>query len=203
MAQPHAQTHDVPVDGRQLHYLESGEPGAGAPTVVLLHGARFTSKTWEDLGTLDRLAAAGHHVVALDLPGYGRSEPSALAPDAYLVRALDTLLPNRRVVLVSPSMSGGYSLPFVAEHSDRVAGFVPIAPVGISRYAAGVRGLHVPSLVVWGENDTIIPVAQAEVLATALSGRTLILEGAGHPCYLDRPEDFHRALLAFLQGLDP
>ena len=189
----------VSVAGGQLHYLESGGPGPW--TVVLLHGARFTSKTWQDLGTLDRLAAAGHHVVALDLPDYGDSEPSALAPEAYLARALDTLLPNRRVVLVSPSMSGGFSLPFVAEHSDRVAGFVPVAPVGISRHAAGLGGLQVPSLVVWGENDTMIPPAQAEVLATALGGRTLILEGAGHPCYLDRPDDFHRELLAFLQEL--
>ncbi len=201
MAQLHVETRDAPVEGSQLRYLESGPPSG--QTVVLLHGARFTSNTWRDLGTLEHLANAGYHVVALDLPGYGHSEASTLAAEVYLARALETLLPDRRVVVVSPSMSGGFSLPFVAEQSDRVAGYVPIAPVGISRYADALRRVQVPSLVVWGANDTLVPLAQADVLATALHGRTLILEEAGHACYVDRPEDFHRELLAFLQTLKP
>ena len=60
--------------------------------------------------------------------------------------------------------------------------------------------MNLPTLVVWGENDT---VTEADVLTKALDGRTLILEGAGHACYLDRPEEFHRELLAFLQALAP
>ncbi len=197
--QPPVETHDVTVEGTRLHYLEAGR--AGGHTVVLLHGARFTSKTWLDLGTLAQLSKAGHHVLAIDVPGYGDSESSPLAADEYLPRALETLGLDGKVVLVSPSMSGGYSLPFVARHSERVAGFVPIAPVGISRYKDELQRVHVPTLVVWGENDAVISVAQASVLAEALGGRTLILEGASHPCYLDRPDDFHRELLAFLETL--
>ena len=37
--------------------------------VVLLHGAAFKSETWLNLGTINILAAMGHHVIALDLPG--------------------------------------------------------------------------------------------------------------------------------------
>uniref|UniRef100_A0A8B9HM50 Peptidase M20 dimerisation domain-containing protein n=1 Tax=Astyanax mexicanus TaxID=7994 RepID=A0A8B9HM50_ASTMX len=37
--------------------------------VVLLHGQAFTSKTWEELGTLSLLAANGYQALALDLPG--------------------------------------------------------------------------------------------------------------------------------------
>ena len=39
------------------------------------------------------------------------------------------------------------------------------------------------------------------VLAELLHGETLILAGASHPCYLDRPDEFHRAVLEFVAGL--
>lgn len=37
--------------------------------MVLLHGQAFTSKTWEELGTLGLLASSGYQALALDLPG--------------------------------------------------------------------------------------------------------------------------------------
>lgn len=193
------ETRDATIAGSQLHYLEAGD--RSSTTVLLLHGARFSSKTWLDVGTIAQIANAGHHVVALDLPGFGKSEQSSVPRDEYLNRALNELLPGNAVVIVSPSMSGGFSLPFVARHADRVAGFVPVAPVAISTYRGELRSVTVPTLVVWGENDAVVPVAQADVLASAFGGRKLILEGASHPCYLDRPEEFHRELLKFLEGL--
>ena len=32
-------------------------------------------------------------------------------------------------VIISPSMSGSYSLPFLIEHPEKVKAFIPIAPV--------------------------------------------------------------------------
>lgn len=37
--------------------------------MVLLHGQAFTSKTWEDLGTMALLATNGYQALAMDLPG--------------------------------------------------------------------------------------------------------------------------------------
>uniref|UniRef100_A0A8D3ECM9 N-acyl-aliphatic-L-amino acid amidohydrolase n=1 Tax=Scophthalmus maximus TaxID=52904 RepID=A0A8D3ECM9_SCOMX len=37
--------------------------------VVLLHGQAFTSKTWEELGTMALLATHGYQALAMDLPG--------------------------------------------------------------------------------------------------------------------------------------
>ena len=198
-AQTPIATHDVAVGGTTLHYLEAGAPRS--TTVLLLHGGRFTSETWRELGTIATLAAAGHHAVALDLPGYGDSEASAIPRNEYLRQALEELWPDGRFVIVSPSMSGGFSLPLVARHPDRVAGYVPVAPVGIRDHLAALARVDVPTLVVWGEDDQVIPVSQASVLAQALSGETLILAGASHPCYLDRPDEFHRALLDFVGRL--
>ena len=191
--------HDVMVTGSTLRYLEAGPPGP--TTVLLLHGARFTSETWHELGTIAMLAEAGHHVIAVDLPGYGRSEASGVARHDYLHQTLGELWPASRFVIVSPSMSGGFSLPFVARHPDRVAGYVPVAPVGIDDHRAALERVDVPTLVVWGENDQVIPVSQASVLAEALDGETLILGGESHPCYLDRPDEFHDALLNFVGEL--
>jgi pimeloyl-ACP methyl ester carboxylesterase len=199
MASQEITVHDVTVEGSRVRYLEAGP--AGGQAVVLLHGMRFTSETWRELGTIEQLADAGYHVVALDLPGYGNSERSSVATGNYLARALETLLPGEKVAIVSPSMSGGFSLPFVANHPDRVAGYVPVSPVGIDQYKGELHDAKVPTLVVWGENDTVFPVAQADVLADALGSTTLILEGASHPAYLDRPDEFHLELLAFLKTL--
>ena len=193
-------TRTVATAGADLYVQEAG-PAEGRP-VLLLHGGRFSSQTWRELGTIDALAAAGHRVVAIDLPGYGRSSSSRVKPEDFLAQALPDLGLERPVV-VSPSMSGGFSLPLVAQHPDRVGGFVPVAPVGIDTHRRALRRVRVPTLIVWGENDRVVPVAQAEVLADALDGsRTHIIGGASHPCYLDAPDEFHRELLAFLDTLE-
>ena len=80
---------------------------------------------------------------------------------------------------------------------------MPVAPVGIDQYREALGQVDVPTLVVWGEDDQVVPVSQASVLAEALSGETLILAGASHPCYLDRPDDFHSALLDFVGRFSP
>lgn len=52
-------------------------PRAAVPVIVLLHGARFTSETWEKLGTLQFLASKRFKAVAIDLPGACWRRPSA------------------------------------------------------------------------------------------------------------------------------
>ncbi|XP_029538267.1 protein ABHD14A-like [Oncorhynchus nerka] len=40
----------------------------------------------------------------------------------------------RTMVLLSPSMSGHCSIPFLTKHSAQLHGFIPIAPVGTRNY---------------------------------------------------------------------
>lgn len=184
----------VDVQGASIHLRLAG-PETG-PTVLLLHGGRFSSQTWHDLGTLDRLAEAGLKVVAIDLPGYGASTAGDADSETFLAALIETLSLQRPVV-VSPSMSGRFAFPLMISAPELVAGWVPVAPVGIET-SAGRLPEDLPALIVWGDADAVIPIAQAEVLAAALPlAERLTLAGASHPAYLDEPDAFHEALIAF------
>lgn len=193
------QERELLLSEKKLHYLEAGDPKG--LDVLLLHGARFDSETWRSLKTLDLLAGAGFHAIALDLPGYGRSEVSPLDPEAFLAEAM-TALGLESAAIVSPSMSGQYSFPLVIRFPEKVAGFIPVAPAGSDRYLRLLKNVKVPTLVVWGEKDEIIPLQKSDALAAVLEdAKRVILKDAGHPCYVDRPEEFHRELLSFLRTL--
>ena len=182
-----------------MHCLESGQ--GQAPTVLLLHGARFRAETWRELGTLELLARQGYRALALDLPGFGESPESEIPPEE-LLSALVPLVADQPVIVVSPSMSGRFSLPLVVRRPDYVAGFVPVAPAAISEYLDRLTGSRVPALIIWGANDEIVPLERAEALAQALHhSRRVTIEDAGHPCYLDQPDAFHHELLQFLAAL--
>ena len=109
------------------------------------------------------LANAGYLVYAVDLPGYGQSSPGFGSPQTWL-RVLLDLLKIDRPVVVSPSLSGRYSLPLVTETPEKVAGFVAVAPVAIKEYKDCLGQITAPVLAVWGENDTLIPQTQADLL---------------------------------------
>jgi len=190
-----------PIDGARMHALCAG-PQNALP-VLLLHGARFHSGTWKENGTLAIVARNGFRAVAVDLPGYGASEPVEVEAGAIVPRIVTGLGCKGRAVLVAPSMSGRFAFPALVDRPELFAGFVAIAPVGVEAFGDRLAQVRVPTLVVWGGEDRVIPVAQAKRLEAAIpTSELFILEGASHPCYLDRPDDFHARLLAFLRSLD-
>ena len=190
---------DMEFRGKRLHMLTGGPEGAQA--VLLLHGASFTSATWQELGTLDLLAGRGLRVVAIDLPGFGQSEETDLPPEEFLAAALPAL-GVARPILVSPSMSGAYSFPLLEAHPEMIAGFVGVAPAGVPQWAPKLQGSPVPALVVWGTADRVFPVEQAKTLATCFKVSTeLYLEGAKHPAYLDAPDAWHEGLVEFIESV--
>lgn len=72
------------VEGLRLHYLEAGE---GEP-VLLLHGWPTSSFLWRH--QLEPLAEKGRRAIALDLPGFGRSDKPLDA--SYSFRFYDRIL---------------------------------------------------------------------------------------------------------------
>ena len=199
-APPAMNAREVTVEGCRLHYLESGFRVEGKSNVLLLHGARFSSRTWEELGTLDTLAAAGHRVIALDLPGFGQSTGEPPANRARFLQSFLEALDVDTVALVTPSMSGGYAIPFLLEHPERVSLFLPVAPVGVPQSLEALSSVDVPTLALWGENDQIVPVEIGRQLVGAMpDARIEVFPDAPHPCYLEATEAFHETILKFLE----
>jgi len=179
----------------ELHTLQAAGSGQA---VVLLHGMKFQAETWQRLQTLDRLAAAGYRVIAVDIPGFGHS-PAAATPPGQALRELIDTMGLERPVLVGPSMGGRICLEFTLAHPEAVGGLVLVGAVGVQENSARLGQIAVPVLVVWGGNDAVSPIANAHLLARQIhNARLVVLDGARHPCYLDKPEDWHRELLAFL-----
>jgi abhydrolase domain-containing protein 14 len=169
--------------------------------IILLHGAKFSAATWQEIGTLDVLVEAGYRVHALDMPGFGKSGPCPASP-AELIH--EFMLQENLVspILIGPSMGGGICLDYYFTWPDTVSGMILVGTVGIDRHRDNFGNLKVPCLLVWGENDAISPISGARFLEQTIPGAKLVvLEKASHPCYLDQPDLWHKSLTAFLKKM--
>jgi pimeloyl-ACP methyl ester carboxylesterase len=85
-----------------------------------------------------------------------------------------------------------------------VAGFVAVQQ-GMAERPDSVpilRGIHVPTLVIAGEEDTLTPLPNAQLMQQQIPGaRLAVIMRAGHYAGMENPEEFARALRQFLEGL--
>ena len=176
--------------------------------VLFLHGAAFTSENWHDIGTLKSLASEGYTAVAVDLPGHGESRnikrPDSSASSVQFLSNLIKELGLERPVVVAPSMSGSYALPFVMakERAKELRGFIPVAPGAVDKYTEEeLKGLDLPTLIVYGENDAGFK-RHVERMNNIPGSEVFMMKGAGHPCYLDNPEEFNSRVTKFLDKLN-
>ena len=116
------------IDGHRLRYVRAG----AGPAVVLVHGFGSSLYTWKDV--IPALAA-GHDVVALDLPGFGQSDqPADLSFEDFprAVLGLMDRLGIERAALVGNSMGGATVAVVAAERPERVNALVLIDAAGFN-----------------------------------------------------------------------
>lgn len=63
--------------------------------------------------------------------------------------------------------------------------------------------IEAPTLIIWGDQDSLLPREDAEALAAAIPGaQFLVYHGAGHVFYWEEPERVAENLAAFIESLD-
>lgn len=108
-----------------LYYAEVRGKGSPFPPLVLIHGAGGSHLDWP--ADLRRLPGA--RVLAMDLPGHGKSSTAAALDLDLYIGAVTALLEAReipRAVLVGHSMGGAIAQRLALAHGGRVAGLVLI-----------------------------------------------------------------------------
>jgi pimeloyl-ACP methyl ester carboxylesterase len=131
-----AHVHDVIVGGRVVRYVDYGE---GSP-LLLVHGMAGSWQTW--LLNLEALGAE-HRVIAVDLPGFGGSEPlpAGAGFSGYLttLRGLLDELGIDRAAVFGHSLGGLVALSFAAARPERTACLVLVSAGGVALSAARLR----------------------------------------------------------------
>ena len=127
-AEPEPQT--IEAAGRTINYLESGN--AEGPPLVLVHGFGGDLNNW--LFNQPALSES-HRVIALDLPGHGRSAKDVgggdLASLAETLAAVLDTLGIERAHLVGHSLGGAAVLALALERPERAASLTLISPAAL------------------------------------------------------------------------
>lgn len=137
----------------------------------------------------------------------------ALAHHPRLVSLFLRLFGTRRVVKrvlrdivhdpdsVTPSQIEGYAHPMATAAARRalIRSALQILPPDLDQIAARYPSIDVPTLLLWGRDDHVVPLWVAERLADALpQARLAILEECGHLPAEERPEESLAILERFL-----
>ena len=117
--EPVSQTFDA--NGVKIHYLTLGK---GEP-VVLIHGLYSSADiNWRLTGVMADLAK-DHKVIAIDMPGHGRSDKPE-KDEAYGVQIVEDVallldhLQIKKAHVVGYSLGGMVTVKFMVKHPDRV-----------------------------------------------------------------------------------
>ncbi len=187
--------------------------GSG-PALLLAHGYHpdSTWQVWEH--NITTLAQAGFTVYALDLLGYGRSGGERLdhRQQAQALLQLMDAEGLQSAVVGGVSWGGMIAIEMALMAPDRVERLLLVDSAGAGHFAEEeLEQIACPTLVVWGEDDSVIPLANAAWFGAAIPNcRVEVIAGVteqegvppwgGHHPMRFKPDEFNRIATDFLQA---
>lgn len=121
--------------GLKMHYHEAG--GENPETVILLHGGGPGASAWSNFGRNLPVFAKSYRTLAIDQPGFGRSDkptdhPQYFRHSADAVVGLMDELGIERAHFVGNSLGGGAAVRLALNHPKRAGRLVLMGPGGLS-----------------------------------------------------------------------
>lgn len=197
-------------DGAHVHAIELDAPAGkqGGRVFVIFHNNRQTIGDAVELG--QALQSRGHGALIVEYRGYGVSRDEGTSSEQGLYddaeAALDHLathgVPPARIVLFGTSLGSGVAaemarrgrggaLVLVAPYTsipDLVRDAVPIAPNDLADLFVQDRfdtlsksaEIRVPTLVIHGDADEIVPFWMGQRLSSSIAGARLLRVPGGH-----------------------
>lgn len=192
------------IGGRRLNFAEAGEGPRG---FVLVHGMGGRWQHW--LETMPFLARRGR-VLAIDLPGFGRSALPAggvtLDGFADTVAELCREVGLERAVVLGHSMGGPIALRFATRHSDLTGAIVLVAGATDTFNAVlGFRGvlrlaLRRPRKTAATLTEVLtVGIPTPRALQRLIAARPRLRQAFLWP-YMHRPRAMHADSLALMLG---
>ena len=148
------------VRGRTVAFRQLG----AGPVVVLVHGLAGTMETWDRV--IEDLSSRCT-VVAMDLPGHGRSAAPAgdysLEAYASCVRDLLDALGHRAATVVGHSLGGGVAMQFAHDYPERCERLVLVSSGGLGAdVSIALRAAALP-----GSERVVALIANRYLIAAA------------------------------------
>ncbi len=187
------------VNGIQIAYTDEGQ---GLP-ILFLHDFPLSRGVWSK--QVDAFKTR-FRVIAPDLRGFGESEPVAgPIPIQRFVEDLHALmeyLVTGPVILAGHAMGGLVALAFASTFPKFLRGLVLVG-MTTGGESAEVQNLvatiRMPTLVVAGSEDALVPPAKAEALARLIPGSQLnLIPKAGHLVAIEQPAAFNEVMRSWL-----
>lgn len=134
----------------KTYYHKTGK----GETIVLLHGWGGSSQSFSEL---QRLLSARYHVIALDLPGFGKSDAPYRAwrmrDYVNFTRAFLEELEIKKCWLIGHSFGGRIAIMLAAEYPEMLSGLALVSAAGI-KHEKSAQGKVLEKIALWGKRVT-------------------------------------------------
>jgi pimeloyl-ACP methyl ester carboxylesterase len=182
--------------------LSLHEEGESQTILLLLHGLNAHSGTWRN--NVSHLIT-GRKVVAPSFHPWPASRRPEISTYTNQILELIAKLAPKKLGVAGNSMGGWIAMKIAGKLGSNVVKAVVLEDSAGTRdpldeeSISSIDSLGIPVLIIWGKNDKIIPVSDAELLHSSIENSELrILPGAGHVPHWEKPDEYNNMVQDFL-----
>ena len=199
------------------------------PIILYFHGNGENLITMHYSGLFRQFRDGGFDFLAIDYPGYGRSngspsEKTLINSGATALKYLREKYSKREILVVGWSLGAAVAIQIAAKHPGKINGLAVMSPWSslievasdhfpriLAYIYAGKRynskkacsKLNIRTLIIHGKNDKLIPVKHGKELAGVIKSEVkfVVLQGVGHNDLLSNKRAI-TTLFAFLRSFN-